>query len=206
MIRAVPDLALLSTSRLPLAPHRLADGEFRGRYEDSRRLQVWRSGAGLQVRVAASGLFRGLVGHPLFGKGADVNAQGGAFSTALQAAAALGYKEVVEILLGKGADVNAQGGHYGTALQAASAQGHKEVVEILLGKGADVNTQGGRYGTALQAASAGGHKEVVEMLLGKDNMPLSPPRPVERTPSLDDGPLPTDHARRATTTSYYGDL
>ncbi|KAK3947728.1 ankyrin repeat-containing domain protein [Pseudoneurospora amorphoporcata] len=97
----------------------------------------------------------------------DINAQGGDYGTALQAASARGYKEVVEMLLDKGADVNAQGGYYGTALQAASAGGYKEVVEMLLDKGANVNAQGGGYSTALYAASARGHKEVVEMLLDK---------------------------------------
>lgn len=47
----------------PLASHRLADGEFRGRHEDVWRLWVGWSRVGLQVRVAASGLFRGLVGQ-----------------------------------------------------------------------------------------------------------------------------------------------
>ncbi|KAB5513478.1 hypothetical protein GE09DRAFT_1266749, partial [Coniochaeta sp. 2T2.1] len=47
----------------------------------------------------------------------DVNAQGGEYGTALQAASTAGNKEVVEMLLGKGADVNVQGGDYGTALQ-----------------------------------------------------------------------------------------
>ncbi|KAK3351860.1 hypothetical protein B0H65DRAFT_137399 [Neurospora tetraspora] len=97
----------------------------------------------------------------------DVNAQGGEYGTALQAASFQGHKEIVEMLLDKGADVNVQGGDYGTALQAASREGYKEIVEMLLDKGADVNTQGGYYGTALQAASARGHKEVVEMLLDK---------------------------------------
>ena len=95
----------------------------------------------------------------------DVNAQGGQYGTALQAASSGGHEEVVEMLLDKGADVNAQGEWYGTALQAASSGGHKEVVEMLLDKGADVNAQGVGYGTALQAASSRGHKKVVEMLL-----------------------------------------
>jgi hypothetical protein len=47
----------------PLASHRLADSEFRGRHEDAWRLRVGRSRVGLRVRVRASGLFRGLVGH-----------------------------------------------------------------------------------------------------------------------------------------------
>jgi len=101
-------------------------------------------------------------------KGADVNAQGGYYGNALQAASAKGHDQVVQMLLAKGADVNAQGGSYGNALQAASAGGHDQVVQMLLAKGADVNAQGGFYGNALQAASAGGHDQVVQMLLAKE--------------------------------------
>jgi ankyrin repeat protein len=42
-------------------------------------------------------------------KGADVNAQGGYYGNALQAAANGGHDSVVTLLLEKGADVNAQG-------------------------------------------------------------------------------------------------
>ncbi|KAK6080312.1 hypothetical protein SCUP234_05253 [Seiridium cupressi] len=96
-----------------------------------------------------------------------INAKGGYYGTALQAAASGGHKEIVELLLEKGADVNIQGGGYGTALQAAASGGHKEIVELLLEKGAGVNIQGEYYGTALQAAASKGHKEIVELLLEK---------------------------------------
>jgi ankyrin repeat protein len=61
----------------------------------------------------------------LLDKGADVNAQGGHFGNALQAALCGGHEQVVKKLPDKGADVNAQGGQYGNALQAASSRGHK---------------------------------------------------------------------------------
>ncbi|KAJ4330292.1 hypothetical protein N0V87_010137 [Didymella glomerata] len=99
---------------------------------------------------------------------ADVNAQGGRYSNALQAASAGGHEQVVKMLLNKGADVNAQGGDSSNALYAASFRGHKQVVKMLLNKDAEVNAQGGHFGNALQAASAGGHKQVVKMLLNKD--------------------------------------
>ena len=97
-------------------------------------------------------------------KGADVNAQGGDYGNALQAASVGGHQAVVQMLLEKGADVNAQGGLYGNALQAASAEGHQAVVQMLLEKGADVNAQSGDYGNALHAASVEGHQAVVQML------------------------------------------
>ncbi|KAJ5882267.1 uncharacterized protein N7529_000939 [Penicillium soppii] len=95
----------------------------------------------------------------------SVNAEGGFYGNALQAASGSGHKEVVQLLLDQGAEVNAQGGFYGNALQAASGEGHKEVVQLLLDQGAEVNAQGGAYGNALQAASFSGHKEVVQLLL-----------------------------------------
>jgi ankyrin repeat protein len=52
----------------------------------------------------------------LLDKGADVNAQGGEYGNALQAASLGGHDKIVELLLDKGADVNAQGGEYGNAL------------------------------------------------------------------------------------------
>jgi ankyrin repeat protein len=47
---------------------------------------------------------------------ADVNAQGGEYGTALQAASARGYEQTMKLLLENNADVNAQGGYYGNAL------------------------------------------------------------------------------------------
>jgi ankyrin repeat protein len=103
----------------------------------------------------------------LLDKGADVNAQGGLYGNALQAASSGGHEQVVKTLLDKGADVNAQGGRYSNALQAASARGHEQIVKTLLDKGANVNAQGGGFGNALQAASARGHEQVVKTLLDK---------------------------------------
>jgi ankyrin repeat protein len=95
-----------------------------------------------------------LVRALLHDRGADVNAQGGFYDTALQAAAAFGSTTIVTLLLDCGADVNAQGGHYNTALQAAAAVGSTAIVTLLLDRGADINADGGYYNTALQAAAA----------------------------------------------------
>jgi hypothetical protein len=101
----------------------------------------------------------------LLDAGADVNAQGGLFGNALQAASLRGYEQIVKMLLDAGADFNAQGGDYGNALQAASAGGYEQIVKTLLNAGANVNAQGGFYGNALQAASLGGHEQIVKTLL-----------------------------------------
>jgi ankyrin repeat protein len=103
----------------------------------------------------------------LLDKGADVNAQGGEYGNALQAASAGDHEMVLQMLLNKGADVNAQGGEYGNALQAASYGGHEKIVQTLLDKDADVNAQGGPFGNALQAASYEGHDKIVQLLLDK---------------------------------------
>ncbi|KAI9656998.1 MAG: hypothetical protein M1829_000355 [Trizodia sp. TS-e1964] len=100
-------------------------------------------------------------------EGADINAQGGEYGNALQAASYRGHEKTVELLLSEGADINAQGSYYGNALQAASYRGHEKTVELLLSKGADINAQGSYYGNALQAASYRGHEKTVELLLSK---------------------------------------
>jgi ankyrin repeat protein/Cdc6-like AAA superfamily ATPase len=107
----------------------------------------------------------GLMKRLLLNVGIDVNAQGGFYGNALQAASYRGHEYVVELLLDRGADVNAQGGTDGNALHAASYTGHEQVVKLLLSQGADVNAQGGYYGNALQAASYEGSEQVVELLL-----------------------------------------
>lgn len=66
----------------------------------------------------------------------DVNAQGGRFGSALQAAAFSGQTESVKLLLDKKANVNAAGGKYGSALNAAIFSGYWDIVEILLQAGA----------------------------------------------------------------------
>ncbi|KAF7183007.1 hypothetical protein CNMCM7691_002751 [Aspergillus felis] len=101
----------------------------------------------------------------LLEKGADVDAQGGLYGNALQAASYGGYDKIVQILLEKGANINAQGGEYENALQAASYRGLERIIQILLEKEANVNAQGGFYGNALHAASYRGHDSVVQILL-----------------------------------------
>jgi ankyrin repeat protein len=65
-----------------------------------------------------------------------VNAKGGFYGKALQAASFGGHQEIVVLLLNKGANMNAQGGYYGNALQAASSEGHQEIAALLQINGA----------------------------------------------------------------------
>lgn len=100
-----------------------------------------------------------------FGAKADVNAQGGEYGNALQAASYNGRTEVVKMLLDTKADVNSQGGAYGNALQAASVNGSAEMVKILLDAKADVNVHSGAYGNTLQAAIHAGSSFQIQILL-----------------------------------------
>ncbi|KAK1246570.1 hypothetical protein MKX08_000372 [Trichoderma sp. CBMAI-0020] len=68
--------------------------------------------------------------------GIDVNAHGGLFGSALQAAAYSGQTPTVVLLLNKGARINACGGKYGSALNAAVIAGNWDTVQILLDAGA----------------------------------------------------------------------
>ncbi|PFH60075.1 hypothetical protein XA68_11493 [Ophiocordyceps unilateralis] len=66
----------------------------------------------------------------------DVNASGGKFGSALQAAAFTGRPWAVRKLLDRGADVNARKGKYTSPLNAAVLQGHWDIVDLLQSRGA----------------------------------------------------------------------
>lgn len=95
----------------------------------------------------------------------DVNAPGGLFGCALQAAAYSNQYNSVKLLLSKGADVNHIGGLFECALQAAAYSGQINSVKLPLSKGAHVNHIGGKYGSALTAAVVKGCWDAVAVLL-----------------------------------------
>jgi ankyrin repeat protein len=102
----------------------------------------------------------------LINKGANVNAQGGKYGTALQSASAQGSKAMIELLPDTEADVNAQGGKHGTALQAALRAHHAESkMQLLLERGADLNYKCSEHGTALDAALREHDEDVIGLLL-----------------------------------------
>ena len=80
----------------------------------------------------------------LIGNGANVNAEGGDYGTALQAASRGGHAKLAELLIEKGAKVNTQGGEFGNTLRAASLGGHQKVAEILFTRGATAGSAPGR--------------------------------------------------------------
>ena len=97
----------------------------------------------------------------LLDKGADINAQGGYYGNALQAALVYGYDQVVRILLDNGAvDIN------GGALRWASKYGHDHTVRMLLDKRREYYIKHSDFlNSAIATASERGHDEVVQMLL-----------------------------------------
>ena len=94
--------------------------------------------------------------------GEDIQARGGTYDSALQAALCHGHRKIVQILLEHGA----QAGEYGSAMPVAFKHGHLDLVRLLLENGVDINTLGeGDLGTALQNASFKGQEAVVQLLL-----------------------------------------
>jgi ankyrin repeat protein len=102
--------------------------------------------------------------------GADVNAIGGEFGTAIQAAVYAKRIKIVRLLLDAGADVISEStisGFYGTALQAAAAADSIRIVRELLHRGATPNTSkaNGEFGCALQVAATVSKPGIAKLLL-----------------------------------------
>jgi ankyrin repeat protein len=64
--------------------------------------------------------------------GADVNAEGGKYGSALQASVAKGHSMIALFLLDNGANVNQLGGLYGNALNAAIEADQPHLEKLLL--------------------------------------------------------------------------
>ncbi|UKZ83631.1 hypothetical protein TrVFT333_011440 [Trichoderma virens FT-333] len=112
----------------------------------------------------------------LLDSGVNINAQGGKYGTALQAACVFKHQDtrdnylkqvdVVRFLLDHGADVNLEGGEYGTALQAACATEYDSfnIIRLLLERGANIHSAGGKYGSAWYAAAQNARVEETNAL------------------------------------------
>ena len=98
-------------------------------------------------------------------QGFEVYLRGLFYGNALQAAAAEGHTQVVDILIANHADVNANVGIFGTALQAAVAENKPDVVDLLLRlDDVDIYQRGGAYGSAMSAALREGYKDIEQKL------------------------------------------
>ncbi|KAL9064639.1 MAG: hypothetical protein Q9157_007759 [Trypethelium eluteriae] len=112
--------------------------------------------------------FEALVARLLcYASSLEVNAQGGVYGTALQAASRGGTENIVERLLHAGADVNLVAGKHGTALQAAAKHGYEHIVRLLISHGANVSLKGGQFGCALSAAILFDRDSVFTLLLAR---------------------------------------
>ena len=98
-------------------------------------------------------------------RGVDVNARGGKYGNALQAAALFGYKAVVQLLLEQKADVDAKTVDGSTALHRAAREGHEAAVRLLLEYKADIYAKTKDGWTSLHEAAWQGHEAVVQLLL-----------------------------------------
>ena len=104
--------------------------------------------------------------------GAEIDAQGGKYGNALQAAALKAGKDFVQRLLDLHAEVNKASGKYGTALQAAAFSSDAETVALLLEHHTNPQLEGGLYGNALNAAARHADADVVNHLL-EQTLPYS---------------------------------
>lgn len=99
----------------------------------------------------------------LLNNNADINADGGRWSNALQAASVIGNTAGVKLLLDRGANVNIKDGECHGALCAASHEGHENVVRLLLIKSHDSTILMGAFQTALHK----GHEAIAKLLFDK---------------------------------------
>ena len=97
---------------------------------------------------------------------ANVNARGGKYDSAIQAAASQANAyECVKLLIEHGADLLRTGGEYGSVMQAAAVGGNADSWNLLVDHGADMFAVGGKYGTAFQASALKGRDNMITPLL-----------------------------------------
>jgi ankyrin repeat protein len=102
----------------------------------------------------------------------NINANGGHYGTALQAAVKSQSRELVRLLLDHGADPNIIGGEFGTTLHAAVVCGRVDLCSMLIDANADLNAVSGGD-TALHLAARNKHNKLVKLLLEKGANPAA---------------------------------
>jgi ankyrin repeat protein len=102
-------------------------------------------------------------------QGLDLNARGGKYGSALQAAAVNNRKHTVEFLLKHGANVNISGGEFGSAIAGAASNGtasnSEAIIQLLIAGGADISKADDHGRRSLYFAAQNGAVNVVELLL-----------------------------------------
>jgi ankyrin repeat protein len=148
------------------------DVNTRGRYYIDDSSSFYDYGSNALCAASEKGntaLMKLLLEHDAF-----VNFSGGIYGNPLQAAAAKGHEEIVEILLNtEGINVNEKGKYLswlgdeadGTPLYLASEGGYINIVKLLLDRGADIDAKVDLWGTALTIAAVSNQEEVVRLLL-----------------------------------------
>ncbi|EMD88006.1 hypothetical protein COCC4DRAFT_51902 [Bipolaris maydis ATCC 48331] len=103
----------------------------------------------------------------LLDKGAEVNAQGGEYGNALQAAAARNHTAIVELLLNNGADASRHDSQGKSILHYAtnSVDCNLGLIDLLLSRGAPANTTDINNMTPLLYCVKHGHKSIIELFL-----------------------------------------
>lgn len=116
----------------------------------------------------------------LIKQGANVNYEGGAFGSALQAAVCESYRprhdttlSIARLLLENGADVNLAGGEYGGALMAAICNTSGDIVKMLVDSGANINARGGELDSILQAVTRHASTSTIRWFLDLGTDPLT---------------------------------
>lgn len=102
------------------------------------------------------------IARKLVERGYDVNARGGLFGSALQAAAFRNRREVVRMLVQNGAEINIRGGLHSTALNAAAVNGSEAAFRLLAEQQHQQHGRKSPAGSTLVAAAAfgsGGNRE-----------------------------------------------
>lgn len=82
------------------------------------------------------------IGERLLDQGADINAAGGHFGSALIASMCNDQNTSLNVLLARGIDVNVRSEKFGTVLHFACRYHDGKAMEVLLQNGADVNAKG----------------------------------------------------------------
>jgi ankyrin repeat protein len=75
----------------------------------------------------------------LLERGADVNAQGGHYGNALQAALSNRHEEIAKLLLRKGFNIISRGRAYDNALMTTLYEGSKDMIALLLARAEEIN-------------------------------------------------------------------